>query len=158
MVCLIQRHLDVAKRFNLTCCTVSRFSHWVVLVCEETWTVETLRRSISELSTQTVTPSEMLGFTLERSRPADIKYSAKVSTERLAQEYGDCIITCVGTTDKNEDEIFRIGIVSCLSHGLFKVSIFSTLIRITKCCGIIVRTGQSRLLRPSHPTRFARRR
>jgi len=115
MVCLIQRHLDVAKRFNLTCCTVSRFSHWVVLVCEETWTVETLRRSISELSNQSVTRTEVLGFTLERSRPANINYSANVSTERLAQEYGDCIITCVGTTDKKEDEIFQIGVVSSLS-------------------------------------------
>jgi len=157
-VCLVQRHLDVAKQFHLTCCTVSRLSHWVVLVCDETWTVEKLGRSISELSSQTVTPSEVLGFTLERSRPADIKYSARVSTERLARECEDCIITCVGTTDKTEDEIIQTGNVSCLNRRLFEVFIFSALIRITKSWRITVRTGQRRLFRPSHPTPFARQR
>jgi hypothetical protein len=117
MVCLIQRNLGIAKRFHLTCCTISILSHWTVLVCNETWTAAMMQTLFRDLNTQTAEVSEKLGFILERSRPADVSYSTihgipNVTTETLVEGYTDCIITLVGTTDMKDDEIVHAGIMS----------------------------------------------
>jgi hypothetical protein len=118
-VCLIQRHLSSAQRWTVTSSIISQFCHWVVLVCDETWTPERIQGLIADLNNNTVVKSESLGFTLERSRRGDsgscstMNGMSVVTTELFKlEEYTECIFSCVGTSELTEEEICHRGTLS----------------------------------------------